>query len=158
MLPSDVREGEPQTEHKFCYRSVKGRVDPNFTRSIRRLKAERLKDVVESLADHPTALEEFEKRLDETLEPSATILMAKDPGLSGILADLREWMSHVANILEGYREVRGSGLHPERGADPTIAKQACVQLRELIIEADRLRIWLAGHAEGIGPAGFDHRP
>ena len=125
------------------------------------MKPERLKDVVESLADHPTALEEFEKRLDEILQPSATILMAKDPSLSGRLADLREWMFYVENILEGYREVREAGrkagTDPGRRATSDVLRQACVQLRELIIEADRLRIWLAYHAKGIGPANPDRR-
>jgi hypothetical protein len=162
MLPDDVRTGGPQTEHRFGYRSVAGRVDPAFSRSIGRLKPERLKDVVEGLADEPTALEEFEKRLDETLSPSATILLAKDPGLSGRLADLREWMSSVEDFLEGYREIREAGREagtdPGRRATSDVLRQACVHVKELIIEADRLRIWLAGYAEGIGPAGFDHRP
>jgi hypothetical protein len=157
MVPGDVGEGGPQTEHRFGYRSAKGRADPDFARSIRRLKAERLKDVVESLADNPKALEEFEERLDETLQPSATILMTKDPGLNGRLSDLRGWITEFGYILQSYRDARKSQAALEMGADPAIAKQACVQLKEAMIEADRLRNWLASHAEGIGPADPERR-
>jgi hypothetical protein len=78
-------------------------------------------------------------------------LMASEPGLSGVLADLREWMYYFENILEGYREVRGSS------SDKDVGKQACVQLKEVIIEADRARRWLAAHAEGIVPADRNRR-
>jgi hypothetical protein len=152
MLPDDVREGGPQTGQEFGHSSIRGRADPAFSRSIRRLKAERLREAVDTLADNPKALEEFEERLDQTLQPSATILMTKDPGLSGLLADLREWMTKFEYILKGYREARRSHAALGMGTDPPIAKQACVQLKEVIIEADRVRRWLAAHAEGIGPA------
>jgi hypothetical protein len=112
---------------------------------------EDVREAVDALADNSKAFEQFEDRLDEIIQPSATILMASEPGLSGVLADLREWMYYFENILEGYREVRGSSS----GKD--VAKQACVQLKEVMIEADRVRRWLAAHAEGIVPADRNRR-
>ena len=122
MLPSDVREGGPQTGHEFGHWSVGGRADPVFSRSVRRLKAERLRETVDTLADKPKALEEFEERLGQTLQPLATILMTKDPGPSGVPADLREWMTKFEYILQGYREARRSHTALGMGTDPPIAK------------------------------------
>jgi hypothetical protein len=109
---------------------------------------EDVREAVDALADNSKAFEQFDDRLDEIIQPSATILMASEPGLSGVLADLREWMYYFENILEGYREVRGSS------SDKDVGKQACVQLKEVIIEADRARRW---HAEGIVPADRNRR-
>jgi len=79
MLPSDMRTGGPEVERRFGYRSVGGRADPAFSQSIGRMKAERLTSVVEGLADNPTAFENFEDRLDEIIQPSTTILIAREP-------------------------------------------------------------------------------
>jgi hypothetical protein len=157
MVPGDVREGGPQGAYTFGYGGIGGRVGPEVSRSITRLRPGRLKDVVESLADDPTLLEQFEENLDATLRYSAAIFLAKDPGLSSLLADFRDWLTHFKRILEGYREVREAdrevGRDPKRGADSDLLKQACVQLRELIIEANRLQTYLAGPADESGPSG-----
>jgi hypothetical protein len=158
MLPSDVRVGWPQTWYKFGYGSVGGKADPAFTGSIRRLQAMRLKDAVEGLVDDPSLLEGFEQNVDATLQHSAAIFLARDPQLNRILAELREWISRVKGILEAYREVRGSGKDPAKWPPLSpVSKQACVQLRELIIEANILQSWLAVRADEVGSSNPDHR-
>jgi hypothetical protein len=100
----------------------------------------RLKDAVEGLVDDPSLLEGFEQDVDATLQHSAAIFLARDPQLNRILAELREWISRVKRILEAYREVRGSGKDPAKWPPLSpVSKQACVQLRELIITANILQ-------------------
>jgi hypothetical protein len=159
MLPSEVRGDWPSSAwYQFGQKSTGGRVDVAFSRSIRRLDAMRLKNVAEGLIDDPSLLEGFEQNIDATLQGSAAIFLARDPDLNRIVAEFREWITHVKRILEACREVRGSGMDP--AVYPPVApvsKQACVQLRELIIMANILQSWLAAHADEIRPSDPDRR-
>ena len=142
-------------------RSIGGRVDPAFSGRIRRLKSERHQEAVENLANDPTLLVQFKENLDATLRHSAAIFLARDPELSRVLGDFREWLTRFKRILEGYREVRQasrkSGTDPGRLAASDVSMQARVQLKELIIEAVRLQSCLARHAEEIRPFGSARR-
>jgi hypothetical protein len=160
MLPSEVLGDWQQTKYKFGYGSGGGRVDPSFSRSIRGLDAMRLGDVVESLADNPKLLEDFEEYLDGTLQQSAAFFSARDPELHRILAELREWVTRVKGILEAYRESREAGISSTPPSWPprsTPFEQSCVQLRELIITANILQTWLAARADEIRPSEPDRR-
>lgn len=103
----------------------------------------------------PTLLEQFEENLDATLRHSAAIFLARDPALSRMLGDFREWLTRFKRILEGYREVREAGSGPGRDPSSDLLKNTFVQLRELITEANGLQTQLVGHADESGPFGSD---
>ena len=156
MLPRDVREDLRSAWYQFGQKSTAGRVDAALTRSVRRLDAMRLRDAAEGLVDDPSLLEGFEQNVSATLQDSAAIFLARDPDLNRILAEFREWITRVKRIVEACREARDSGRHPAGHPPmPPYFKQACVQLRELIITANMLQSWLAAHADETRPSDPD---
>jgi hypothetical protein len=155
MVPSDVREGWPQGGYRSGYGKAGARLDPAVSKSIRRLRADRLKDAVESLIEDPSPFERFEQNLNTTLRDSA-IFLARDPHLIRRLAGFREWISRVTGMLYLCRELRRSGHDPAGGGAVSPFKQTCVQLREWIITANILQVWPVARANEGKSSSHDH--
>jgi hypothetical protein len=150
LLPSDLREGQPEVEYGYGpRRGTDHRYGRDFGRSLARLNAARLSDVAEQFANDPTLLDGFKRSLNTSLAYTGVVVLAREPELNKILSELQEWMSGFEGNLKGYREARESGV---RGAGSMAFKQACVSLKQMIIMGYRLRCWLAEGTAKIKPS------
>jgi hypothetical protein len=110
--------------------------------------------VVKHLADQPNLVDMVEQQLDNTLEHSAAVFLAREPDFNRLIGALREHITRFRGSLEVYREARASGLDPAAIVGSSAIEQAGINLRELIIQGYLLRQWLIAHADSVRIDGF----
>jgi hypothetical protein len=113
------------------------------------MRAARLADVTEQLANEPRFLDSFKQSIDTSLGYTGAVFLAQEPELNKILSELQEWISGFEAHLEGYRKARESVV---AGAGSIMFEQACVHLKEMIVMGNRLRRWLLAQATEAKPS------
>jgi hypothetical protein len=150
LMPSDPRERQPGVEHRVGpRRGTTNRYGRDFGRSLARLNARRLSNMVEQFANNPRLLEVFKQNFDTSLGYAGAVFLAREPALNKMLNELQEWILRFEGNLEGYREARKSGV---AGAGSIAFQQACVSLKEMMRMGYRLRSWLAERTAEIKPS------
>ena len=147
LLPPDIQARRPRVGYGL---GTRGAIDHgqerDFGRSLTMMRATRLTDVTEQLANEPRFLERFKQSLDTKLGYTGAVFLAQEPELNRILSELQEWMAGFEGHLKGYREARKSVV---AGAGSIMFEQACVHLKQMIVTGNWLRTWLLAQATEI---------
>jgi hypothetical protein len=152
LVPRENQERRPQVSYRFGDRSYgTDNLDSSFAKDLWALDVSVLYGRVREFADRPGVLDSFKQELDDTLDHSAAVFLARESELSRLIASLREHISWFEGSLEIYREARESGLDPAAVTGSSAIKQAGITLKELIISGYRLRRWLAERADSVEP-------
>ncbi len=152
LLPSDVLEWDPRVAYRFGHAShLSEDLDSAFTRKLASLDVATLRSLARELADNPELLEGFKRGLNDTLQHSAAVFLAREPELNRRISRVREHVSRLEGSLEIYRETQGTGRDPARIAGSSAIEQVCIALKMLMIEAYGLRSWLADRADEVRP-------
>jgi hypothetical protein len=150
LMPSHPREVQAEEEHEVgARRGATNRYGPDFGRSLSRLNAKRLSNVVEQFANNPRLLDVFKQNLDTSLGYAGAVFLAREPELNKMLNELQEWTLRFEGNLEGCREARESSV-PHAGS--IAFQQACVSLKEMMLMGYRLHSWLAERTAEFKPS------
>jgi hypothetical protein len=152
LVPRENGEGRTQVWYRFGDRSYgTDNLDSSFAKELWSLDVSVLYRRVSEFADRPSVLDSFKQELDNTLDHSAAVFLAREPELNRLIASLREHISWFEGSLEIYREARESGRDPAAFGGSSAIQQAGITLKELIISGYRLRRWLAERADSAEP-------
>jgi hypothetical protein len=150
LLPNEYREGRPRAWYQFLDKNYgTDYLDRSFAERLWHLDPSVLYGGVRQFADRPDLLDGFEQGLDNTLEHSAAVFLAREPDFNRLIGALREWITRFRGSLEVYREARKTGWDPAAFAGSSAIQQAGINLRELIIQGYLLRQWLIAHADSV---------
>jgi hypothetical protein len=147
---SPSRPERPKVGYEFGSRgAVDYEQERDFGRSLATMRAARLADVTERLANEPRFLDSFKQSIDTSLGYTDAVFLAQEPELNKVLTELQFWISEFEAHLKDYREARESVV---AGAGSIMFRGACVSLKEMIVMGNRLRRWLLEQATEVKPS------
>jgi len=150
LLPKEYLEGCPLVWFQFGDRSYgTEKLDRSVAKELWSLDVSVLYEGVKEFADRPDLLDGFKRSLDNTLEHSAAVFLAREPELNRLIGALREHISRFEGSLEIYCESRESGRDPAAVLGSSAIQQAGINLKEFMIQGYLLLSWLAARADSV---------